>query len=128
MSNLSVQLLSSGIIDPDLHYGIHAKAWWFQASRDSNNIFFWNPICIGMKTQFVLNNKNFILRVIKGNKFNASHPGCCCQCDEISGAWFLPLKNGKKRNERNCPPDFPYVSTHATTRARWGRTGQPVHS
>ena len=61
MSNLSVQLLSSGIIDPDLHYGIHAKAWWFQASRDSNNIFFfWNPICIGMKTQFVLNNKNFI--------------------------------------------------------------------
>ena len=87
MNNLSVQLLSSGIIDPDLHYGIHAKAWWFQASRDSNNIFFfWNPICIGMKTQFVLNNKNFILRVIKGNKFNASHPGCCCQCDEISGA------------------------------------------
>jgi hypothetical protein len=48
--------------------------------------FFWNPICIGMKTQFVLNNKNFILRVIKGNKFNASHPGYCCQCDEISGA------------------------------------------
>ena len=85
MSNLSVQLLSSGIIDPDLHYGIHAKAWWFQASRDSNIIFFWNPICIGMKTQFVLNNKNFILRVIKGNKFNASHPGYCCQCDEISG-------------------------------------------
>ena len=85
MSNLSVQLLSSGIIDPDLHYGIHAKAWWFQASKDSNNIFFWNPICIGMKTQFVLNNKNFILRVIKGNKFNASHPGYCCQCDEISG-------------------------------------------
>ncbi len=86
MSNLSVQLLPSSIIDPDLHYGIHAKAWWFQASRDSNNIFFWNPICIGMKTQFVLNNKNFILRVIKGNKFNASHPGYCCQCDEISGA------------------------------------------
>ena len=55
MSNLSVQLLSSGIIDPDLHYGIHAKAWWFQASRDSNNIYFFlesnlywneNPICI----------------------------------------------------------------------------------
>jgi len=65
-----VQLLSSGIIDPDLHYGIHAKAWWFQASKDSNNISFWNPVCIGMKTQFTLNNKSFMLRVIKGNKVN----------------------------------------------------------
>ena len=37
-----------------------------------------------MKTQFILNSKNFILRVIKGNKLNALHPGYCCQCDEIS--------------------------------------------
>jgi hypothetical protein len=84
MNNLSVQLLSSGIIDPDLHYGVHAKAWWFQTSKNLNNICFLNPICVGMKTQFIFNNKIFILRVIKGNKLNALHPGYCCQCDEIS--------------------------------------------
>nr|CAG8601447.1 5692_t:CDS:2 [Entrophospora candida] len=84
MNNLSVKLLSSGIIDPDLHYGVHARTWWFQASKNLNNICYWNPICVGMKTQFILNSKNFILHVIKGNKLNALHPGYCCQCDEIS--------------------------------------------
>nr|CAG8560582.1 13927_t:CDS:2 [Entrophospora candida] len=54
MNNLSVQLLSSGIIDPDLHYGVHAKTWWFQASKNLSNICYWNPICVGMKTQFIL--------------------------------------------------------------------------
>ncbi|CAJ0824958.1 21025_t:CDS:2 [Entrophospora sp. SA101] len=34
----SVQLLSAGIIDFDLHHGIHAKDWWWQTSKKVNKI------------------------------------------------------------------------------------------
>lgn len=82
----SVQLLSSGIIEPDLHYGIHAKDWWWQTSKKVNksNVNFYHPICIGMKTQFFLNGKKYTLRVIRGYKNNEFCPGYCCQCEELS--------------------------------------------
>jgi hypothetical protein len=82
----SVQLLSTGTIDFDLHYGIHAKDWWWQTPKKVNksDICFYHPICIGMKTQFFLNSKKYILRIIKGYKDNEFCPGYCCQCEEIS--------------------------------------------
>nr|CAG8496953.1 11721_t:CDS:2 [Entrophospora candida] len=53
----SVQLLSTGTIDFDLHYGIHAKDWWWQTPKKVNKSYKDNEFC----------------------------PGYCCQCEEISG-------------------------------------------
>ncbi len=86
MKNLSVQLLSGGSIDPELHYGINAKNWWWQTSKTIDNndsdAHFYHPIGVGMKTQFIINNKKFTLRVVKGNKTDKFLPGYCCQYEE----------------------------------------------
>ena len=89
MKNLSVKLLSSGSIDPELHYGINAKNLWWQTSKtiDDNNsdAYFYHPNCVGMKTQFIINDKKFILHIIIGNKTDEFLPGYCCQCEEYVG-------------------------------------------
>jgi hypothetical protein len=89
MKNLSVQLLSSGSVDPELHYGINARSWWWQTSKtiddSDSDVHSYHPICVGMKSQFIINDKKFILRVVKGNKTNEFLPGYCCQCEDYAG-------------------------------------------
>src|SRR5437660_5101785 len=42
------------------------------------------PIHVGMKTQVEINGKNFIMRILEGNKFDVNQPGYTCQCDSDS--------------------------------------------
>ena len=49
---LAVTLVSCGIIEPRLHYGLFSRNWWFIPTIKSNNdIEMMYPIRIGMRTQ-----------------------------------------------------------------------------
>jgi len=82
---LAVTLISSGIIESRLHYGPFSRNWWLiPTTRSGSDIEMMYPIRVGMKTQVEMNGKFFIMRVLKGNKFDTNQPGYTCQCDSDS--------------------------------------------
>ncbi|RHZ87508.1 hypothetical protein Glove_33g7 [Diversispora epigaea] len=77
--------MSYGKLDPELHYGPFSQSWWFIPSiKKDNNIEMMYPIQIGMKTQVEINGKNFITRILKGNRVSVNQPGYVSQCDSDS--------------------------------------------
>ena len=59
--NYKTQLLATGIIDQDIHYGPYAINWWyFSNTKNSQNKQICFPIHINMRVRFELNKKAFI--------------------------------------------------------------------
>ncbi|CAG8787581.1 15604_t:CDS:2, partial [Gigaspora rosea] len=73
----SVTLIATGIIIPDLHFGPFLRSWWHVKMTQENKtkIEQYYPFRIGMKTQVILKNRPFIIRVVQGNKYNSLLPG-----------------------------------------------------
>ncbi|RHZ71753.1 hypothetical protein Glove_253g31 [Diversispora epigaea] len=82
---LAITLISSGIIEPRLHYGLFLRNWWFiPTTKSSNDIEMMYPIWVSMKTQVEINEKKFIMHVLEGNRFDINQPGYTCQCGSDS--------------------------------------------
>ena len=83
---LSVNLISNGTIDPNLHFGPFAQDWWFESiSQTSIGVRPLIPIRVGMRTETELNNRNFILHVVRGNLSNSCQPGYICESGGETG-------------------------------------------
>jgi hypothetical protein len=77
----SVKLISIGIIISHLHFGSFLRNWWHVKTLQDNEtkIEQYYPFRVGMKTQVILKNRPFIIRVIQGNKCNNLLPGFLCE-------------------------------------------------
>lgn len=78
--NYDVSLLSVGIIDPKLHFGPFSNDWWTVCNQEME---FLVPIRLHMKIIAFLNENNFILTVVKGNKEHSEQPGYLCNCESF---------------------------------------------
>ncbi|CAG8793323.1 21579_t:CDS:1, partial [Gigaspora rosea] len=77
----AVQLLSSGSIIQELHYGPFARNWWVLRTHENlnNGLPSLYPIRIGMKTSTYINNIEFVIRVVQQIKNGKTIPGYICQ-------------------------------------------------
>src|SRR5436305_9612656 len=78
---LNVSLISPGILVEKLHYGVYSCYWWLPLpdSDKENTSYF--PIRVNQKIKIILNNYEFIVTVVVGNKNNNEFlPGYLCQC------------------------------------------------
>ncbi|RIA82600.1 hypothetical protein C1645_862350 [Glomus cerebriforme] len=77
----SVKLIAVGIIVSHLHYGPFLRNWWHIKTSEENGtkIEQFYPYRIGMKTQVMLKDRPFIVRVVQGNELNNSLPGFLCE-------------------------------------------------
>ena len=82
---LSVNLISNGTIDPNLHFGPFAQDWWFESTTQTSIGPRLIPIRVGMKTEVELNNRKFILHVVRGNLSNSCQPGYICESGSETG-------------------------------------------
>jgi hypothetical protein len=83
--NFKRQLLATGEIDNDLHYGPFAESWWYFLNTKNNKINnkqICFPIRINMRIRVILSDEEFIIRVIVHNtKENNPKPGYVCESD-----------------------------------------------
>jgi hypothetical protein len=83
--NFKRQLLATGEIDNNLHYGPFAESWWHflnTKNNEINNKQICFPIRINMRIRIILSDKEFIIRVIVHNtKENNLKPGYVCESD-----------------------------------------------
>src|SRR4051794_6674454 len=78
---ISVSLISPGIIVEKYHYGPYSRYWW-RSLPNSEEITTHFPIRVKQTTKVVLNNLEFIITVVVGNKDNDNFlPGYVCQCN-----------------------------------------------
>jgi hypothetical protein len=77
----SVKLIAVGMIVSHLHYGPFLRNWWHIKTSQNNGtkIEQFYPFRIGMKTQVMLKNRPFIVRVVQGNEHNNLLPGFLCE-------------------------------------------------
>ncbi|RIB08222.1 hypothetical protein C2G38_2045345 [Gigaspora rosea] len=75
-----VTLISPRNIIQDLHFGSFSRNWWLSCADDSSTCLSLYPIRVGMKTLTTINNKDFIITVVRNNEFK---PGYICQSDGI---------------------------------------------
>ncbi|RHZ88383.1 hypothetical protein Glove_23g119 [Diversispora epigaea] len=80
--SITVSLVNIGRLIEDLHYGSYSRFWW-KLNNKENNIYF--PLRIGQKTKTCLNNYNFFVTIVAGNKDDAMLPGYLCQCNNYIG-------------------------------------------
>ncbi|CAG8485898.1 25023_t:CDS:2 [Gigaspora rosea] len=74
-----VTLISPGSIIQDLHFGSFSRNWWLARPDDNSTCISLYPIWVGMKTLTTINNKDFIITVVR-NEFK---PGYICHSDGI---------------------------------------------
>ncbi|RHZ85191.1 hypothetical protein Glove_70g68 [Diversispora epigaea] len=82
MLQLSVKLITTGIIISDLHFGPFLRDWWYiRITLQENGIRAeqYYSFQVGMKTQVEIKNRPFIIWVVQGNKYNNSLPGFLCK-------------------------------------------------
>ncbi|RIB20254.1 hypothetical protein C2G38_2179782 [Gigaspora rosea] len=76
------KVLYVGTIDPQLHYGVWAKAWWeitsIEVETEIKNFVI--PYRLYIRIAYELNNKNFIITVLPNNN-NLLKPGFQCTCE-----------------------------------------------
>jgi hypothetical protein len=84
--NISVSLVSTGKLTENIHYGPFSRYWWTPNSGNATSEAERQliPIRVGQKTRIFLNNREFIVRVVVGNKESPNHPGYCCESGEFS--------------------------------------------
>lgn len=74
-----LNLISCGVIVPDLHYGPFAINWWALQTKKRPAL----PYRLGMEVKVELNNETFFIRVVP--LFNTNlKPGFCCKVGEES--------------------------------------------
>jgi hypothetical protein len=78
--NTEVTLVAAGKLIESIHYGPFSRYWW--VPRATNTEFI--PIRVGQKTRTFLNGREFIVRVVVGNKESIKHPGYCCESETFS--------------------------------------------
>ncbi|RHZ82825.1 hypothetical protein Glove_103g290 [Diversispora epigaea] len=79
------KLISVGIIDSQLHYGVYARNWWEMVSilsAESNNKYFTIPYRLFMRIGCELNGREFVITVTSNDK-NPLKPGFQCICGEF---------------------------------------------
>src|SRR5438034_11810595 len=78
IQNYKRQLLSSGNIVQELHYGPFATSWWgFIKTKTAQNKQICIPIRVNMRIKFELNQEELIIRVVDNNL----KPGYVCESD-----------------------------------------------
>ncbi|CAG8837361.1 43189_t:CDS:1, partial [Gigaspora margarita] len=81
---IATKILSKGIIDPNLHYGVWSKVWWetVNIKLETEMKQFVIPYRLHMYIECVLNQKSFIITVLT-DKENPLKSGFQCTCDSI---------------------------------------------
>ncbi|CAG8472203.1 14177_t:CDS:1 [Funneliformis caledonium] len=80
---IAVTLVDLGSIVEEFHYGPYSRFWWKTSTDKENTTFF--PLRIGQKTKTCLNNRNFFVTIVVGNKNHVFLPGYLCQSDAYIG-------------------------------------------
>ncbi|CAB4439189.1 unnamed protein product [Rhizophagus irregularis] len=82
----NVSLISPGELVEALHYGPYSRYWWHLLSdlnKDSNETVYL-PIRVQQKSKIILNEHEFIVTIVAGNKENNNFlPGYLCQSENI---------------------------------------------
>jgi len=79
--NYKVNLISTGKIVPEIHYGSFSQEWWVAMKSDlSNLVTMLLPIRIGMKTFVELNGHEFFITVLEPSVENLQSPKYQAHC------------------------------------------------
>jgi hypothetical protein len=80
---INVSLISPGVLVENHHYGPYSRYWW-KPIPNSEEITTYFPIRVKQTTKATLNNLEFTITVVVGNKDNDNFlPGYVCQCNDI---------------------------------------------
>ncbi|RHZ77211.1 hypothetical protein Glove_184g84 [Diversispora epigaea] len=80
----SISLISPGVLVEKLHYGPYSQYWWLPLPNSSKEITTYFPIRVQQKIRAILNDCEFTVTIVVGNKDNDnSLPGYVCQCENI---------------------------------------------
>ncbi|CAB4375501.1 unnamed protein product [Rhizophagus irregularis] len=77
--SITVNLVDIGSIIEAFHYGPYSCYWW-KTSTDKENVTFF-PLRVGQKTKTCLNNRDFFVTIVIGNRNSTYLPGYLCQSD-----------------------------------------------
>ena len=84
--NIKVTLVSTGKLLENIHYGPFSRYWWTSksgnATSETENKLI--PIRVRQKTRIFLNKREFIIRIVVGNRESPKRPGYCCESGEFS--------------------------------------------
>ncbi|PKY50746.1 hypothetical protein RhiirA4_546139 [Rhizophagus irregularis] len=78
------KLVAIGNLVPELHYGPFSRDWWYYSDsqiQDSNTYAI--PIRLGFQVTLKLNQKHFIIRIVRNLK-NPNIPGFICEGEGIN--------------------------------------------
>ena len=82
---LKVSLISPGVLAEKLHYDVFSCYWWHPLPDSNKENTFYFPIRINQKIKIILNNYEFTVTVVVGNKDNNEFlPGYLCQYEAIA--------------------------------------------
>ncbi|CAG8733087.1 11080_t:CDS:2, partial [Funneliformis caledonium] len=82
---INISLISPGVLVEKYHYGSYSRYWW-QSLLNSEEITTYFPIQVKQTIKAMLNNCEFIITVVVGNKDNNIFLlSYMCQCNEIVG-------------------------------------------
>ncbi|CAB4431863.1 unnamed protein product [Rhizophagus irregularis] len=80
---ININLISPGVLVEKYHYGPYSCYWW-QPLPNSKEITTYFPIRVKQTIKVTLNNAEFTVTVVVGNKDNNIFlPGYVCQCKDI---------------------------------------------
>ncbi|CAB4382380.1 unnamed protein product [Rhizophagus irregularis] len=74
-----LSLVDFGSIIEEFHYGPYSRYWWKITTDKENGTYF--PLRVGQKTKTCLNNRDFYITIVVGNKNNVAVPEYLCQSD-----------------------------------------------
>jgi hypothetical protein len=89
LCQVNVSLISPGELIETFHYGPYSRYWWHflpDLNKDdkSDNETAYFPIRVSQKSKIILNEREFIVTIVVGNKDNNNFlPGYLCQCGNI---------------------------------------------
>ncbi|CAB4392453.1 unnamed protein product [Rhizophagus irregularis] len=81
--SITVSLVDFGSIIEEFHYGLYSRYWWKITIDKENGTYF--PLRVGQKTKTCLNNCDFYITIVIGNKNNVAVPGYLCQSPLVLG-------------------------------------------
>src|SRR4051794_1504639 len=89
--NIEVTLVAEKKLIESIYYGSFSCYWWVPRNESAINTEF-IPIRVGQKTCTFLNGREFIVRVVVGNKGSAKQPGYCCESGTFSSNVEIQLQ------------------------------------
>jgi hypothetical protein len=83
---VNVSLISPGELIETFYYGPYSRYWWHflpDLNKDNKKAAYF-PICVNQKSKVMLNEREFIVTVVVGNKDNNNFlPEYLCHCENI---------------------------------------------